>query len=197
MGGISMPPRTKRVNTSSRRTTTTGEDAISMLKKDHAGVKRLIGQLERTGAEAIDERRKLFSEIQKEIKTHTRLEEEIFYPAFKEAARSADAHMYSEAVEEHHVVDMVLSEIKGTNPRSPEFGAKVKVLKDLIVHHAEEEEEAVMFVKARRILGAAKLRELGERMEARKQRLNATILTRVATTAGRTLGKVFHRKRAA
>jgi hemerythrin-like domain-containing protein len=64
----------------------------------------------------------------------------------------------------------VLPEIKGTDPSSEVFGAKAKVLKELIEHHAEEEEKE-MFKRARRVMDAAQLRELGARMALRKKQL--------------------------
>ena len=102
---------------------------------------------------------------------HTLFEEEIFYPAFRVAVEGKkDEHLYYEALEEHHVVDMVLPEIKGSSKGSDEFAAKAKVLKDLVEHHAEEE-EGQMFPKARKLMKAAGLRELGERLQERKQEL--------------------------
>src|SRR5205085_1315083 len=104
-------------------------------------------------------------------KIHTQIEEEIFYPAFKEAARSkSDKELFFEANEEHHVVDLVMPEIKDTDPDAEDFAAKAKVLKDLIEHHAEEE-ETEMFPKARKLMGRDELRELGERLEQRKAEL--------------------------
>ncbi len=78
--------------------------------------------------------------------------------------------LYYEALEEHHVVDLVLPEIRSTFEGSEEFEAKGKVLKDLVEHHAEEEEKKEMFPKARKAMGAAELRNLGMRMQERKRR---------------------------
>ncbi|HWW61988.1 MAG TPA: hypothetical protein VN181_11520, partial [Thermoanaerobaculia bacterium] len=67
----------------------------------------------------------------------------------------------------HHVVDMVLPALKLANPKSHEFGAKAKVLKDLIEHHIQEEENE-MFKVARQLFEDSQLRELGDLMQARK-----------------------------
>src|SRR4029079_14800092 len=90
-----------------------------------------------------------------------------------------DEHLYYEAVEEHHVVDMVLPEIKDTDENSDEFAAKAKVLKDLVEHHAEEEEEE-MFPNARKLMDASELKELGQRLEQRKMELMGGRRKRVA-----------------
>jgi hypothetical protein len=181
-----MPTRSRKPKTAVRG------DAISVLKKDHATVKQLLSRMEKTTERGGARREQLLKEIEREIKIHTRIEEEIFYPAFKEAARKADEHIYWEAMEEHHVVDMVMPELKSSNVESEKFGAKAKVIKDLIEHHAEEE-ETEMFPKARTLMGAEELRDLGMRLQQRKKELKSGVLTRVAVTAGSTLGKVLHR----
>ena len=180
-----MPSRSKKSKPSSRSSI----DAISVLKQDHAKVKQLLTRLQ-DAEKAVDRRQQLLKQVETEIKMHTRIEEEIFYPAFKEAARKADLHIYHEAVEEHHVVDMVMPELKSSDPASEQFGAKAKVMKDLIEHHAEEE-ETEMFPKARKVMSAEQLRDLGLRLQRRKKELQSNVLTRVAMSAGATLGKVL------
>ena len=151
---------------------TKGKDAITLLKEDHKKVKGLLSQLEKTTERSAARRTKLLSQIEAEMKVHTTIEEEIFYPAYRDAVKKKDdRELYQEALEEHHVVKLVLPEIKGTDPGSEVFGAKAKVLKELIEHHAGEEEEE-MFPKARRALGMAELRDLGARMEERKRALS-------------------------
>jgi hemerythrin-like domain-containing protein len=148
-----------------------GKDAITLLKEDHKKVKGLLAQLEKTTERGADRRLKLLGQIETEVKIHTTIEEEIFYPAYRDAVKKKDdKELYQEALEEHHVVDLVLPELKDSDPAGEIFGAKAKVLKELIEHHAEEEEKE-MFPKARRALGAAELRDLGSRMASRKRSL--------------------------
>ena len=148
-----------------------GKDAIALLKEDHKKVKGLLSQLEKTTERGADRRKTLLARIEEEITAHTTIEEEIFYPAYRDAVRKKDdRELYQEALEEHHVVDLVMPEIKEADPAGEVFGAKAKVLKELIEHHAEEEEKE-MFPRARKALGAAELKELGARMAARKRAL--------------------------
>jgi len=148
------------------------KDAITLLKEDHKMVKGLLSQLEKTTERGAERRRKLLGQIATEVKVHTTIEEEIFYPAYRDAVKKKDdRELYQEALEEHHVVDLVLPELKRADPAGEIFGAKAKVLKELIEHHAEEEEKE-MFPKARKVLGAAELRDLGNRMESRKRSLS-------------------------
>jgi hypothetical protein len=146
-------------------------NAITMLKADHTKVKQLLRRLnESNGAK---QREGLVNQIERELKMHSQLEEEIFYPAFKAATRKTDEeHMFYEATEEHHVVDMVLPALKAANPKSPEFEAKAKVLMDLLLHHIKEE-EGEMFVAARERLDEEQLRELGDMMTSRKEAIEA------------------------
>jgi hemerythrin-like domain-containing protein len=144
-------------------------DAIALLKQDHEKVRGLLGQLENaTGAR----RSTLLTQVEHELKIHTTIEEEIFYPAYRDAARKKeDKKLYFEALEEHHVVDLVMPEVSdGTTPE--ELKAKAKVLKDIVEHHADEEEKE-MFPRARKALEREELRELGERMQTRKKELGA------------------------
>src|SRR5436853_5963076 len=146
-------------------------NAIALLKSDHATVKRLLRELDGTTERATKERKRLVDKIEEELKIHSQIEEELFYPTFKKAAEDTEAEdLFYEATEEHHVVDMVLPELKSTNPKTPEFGAKAKVLRELVEHHAQEE-ETQMFTKARQLLNDQQLRILGDEMQARKESL--------------------------
>lgn len=148
-------------------------NAITMLKADHATVKRLLRELTETTERAVKERERLVSEIEREVKTHAQLEEEVFYPAFKAVARNTEAEdLFYEAAEEHHIVDMVLPTLKTANPKSHEFSAKAKVLLDLIEHHIREE-EGEMFAKARQLFSDEQLRELGDLMKTRRDSIEA------------------------
>ena len=150
---------------------TDGKDAISVLKADHVRLRKLLAEIEDTTEKDGDQREELLQTIEQELTIHTKIEEEIFYPAFREAAtKGADEKLYFEALEEHHVVDLVLPEIKETDVASAEFGAKAKVLKDLVEHHAEEE-ETEMFPRARKLMDGEELSRIGARLEERREEL--------------------------
>jgi len=151
---------------SNGRTGKNGKDAIAVLKADHDKVRKLLKEMEE--AEEGDQREELLQTIEQELTVHTKIEEEIFYPAFRDAAeKDEDQKLYLEALEEHHVVDLVMPEIKETDAGSAEFAAKAKVLKDLVEHHAEEE-ESEMFPRARKLMDRDELMRLGEQLEERK-----------------------------
>jgi hemerythrin-like domain-containing protein len=144
------------------------KDAIALLKEDHAKVRELLSKLEEAEGKS---RQTTLKTIEQELKIHTKIEEEIFYPAFRDAAeKEEDTELYYEALEEHHVVDMVVPEIMGTEPDAEQFAAKAKVLKDLVEHHAEEEEKE-MFPRARKLMDKAQLLELGQQLAQAKESL--------------------------
>jgi hemerythrin superfamily protein len=146
-------------------------DAISLLKKDHDTVRGLLGDLEKSAMRGGPKAQKLVTQIDKELEIHSTIEEEIFYPAFREAVRSKDdKKMYFEALEEHHVVKLVMPEVKEDGIALEEFAAKAKVLKELVEHHADEEEKE-MFPEARKVMSRDELKDLGARMQQRKQEL--------------------------
>lgn len=149
-------------------------DAITLLTDDHRKVKKLLGELNETTNRAEKTRGELLAQIARELKAHTTIEEEIFYPAFKEAGQKGDDDkMYFEALEEHRAAgELVLPDLLKTQVTSDQFGGRAKVLKELVEHHADEEEKE-MFPRARKLLDAAALKDLGERMQARKQELLA------------------------
>jgi hemerythrin superfamily protein len=149
-------------------------DALSLLKDDHKKVRALLGELAETTNRAEKTRTELLAKIARELEVHTKIEEEIFYPAFKKAGENSDDNkMFFEAMEEHRAAgDLVLPDLLSTGVTSDQFGGRAKVLKELVEHHADEEEKE-MFPRARALLGKDALAELGERLAARKQELMA------------------------
>ena len=140
-------------------------DAIALLTTDHKKVKRLLGELESTTERGVKTRTELFATIKGELTVHEIIEEEIFYPELKAHPKAKDIVL--EGYEEHHVVDVLMSELEGMDVADETWGAKALVMKENIEHHIEEE-EGEMFKQARSVFDKAELDDLGKRMEARK-----------------------------
>jgi len=140
-------------------------DAIAMLKEDHVKVKRLLTELESTTERGVKTRTELFATIKGELTVHEIIEEEIFYPELKAHPKAKDIVL--EGYEEHHVVDVLMSELESLDVSDETWGAKAVVMKENIEHHIEEE-EGEMFTKARQVFDRAELLDLGERMATRK-----------------------------
>ena len=158
-------------------TKTNQTDAIEVLTADHRKVRHLLEELVATSERAVKKRESLLKDLATEIEIHSQLEEELFYPAFKEAAGTAEERkLYFEAHEEHHVADYVLAELKDTDPTTEPFGARAKLLKELIEHHADEEEKD-MFPHARKRMTRDVLVRLATEIEERRAELLTERLT--------------------
>jgi iron-sulfur cluster repair protein YtfE (RIC family) len=147
-------------------------NAIELLKKDHRTVKSLFESFEKAKEkEEETSKAELFASIKEELDAHAQVEEEIFYPAFDQAAeKEDDKELVLEAGEEHKQVKTLLAELEGLDPDDETFDAKMKVLKDNIEHHVEEE-EGEMFPHAQKQLGGDRLEQLGQRIAARKEEI--------------------------
>ncbi|MBH3371871.1 hemerythrin domain-containing protein [Pseudomonas putida] len=146
-------------------------NAIDLLIRDHKVVKKLLEELSSTTERAVKKRAELLHRIEQELQIHTALEEEILYPAIKQAGGKEEAKMYYEAKEEHRTVDsLVLPDLLHTETGTLEFAGRVKVMKELLEHHIEEE-EAELFPTAKKLLDKDELEQLGLTMEAQRKLL--------------------------
>jgi hemerythrin superfamily protein len=139
-------------------------DAIKLLTQDHATVKDLFEQYEALSDRAPARKKKLAHQICLELTKHATAEEEIFYPAVREASGETE-DLVDEAVVEHASAKDLIAQILAMEPADQLYDAKVKVLSEQILHHVEEE-EGEMFPKAKKT--KLDLMALGEAIEARK-----------------------------
>jgi len=141
-------------------------DAIAMLKADHRTVEDLFAQFE--SAKGSSRKEKLARQICKELKIHTTLEEEIFYPAFR---GKVDDDTLDEAYVEHDGAKVLVNDIEAASPSDDFFDAKISVLAEEVKHHVKEEERAKegMFAQCRET--DVDLVDLRDRLMARKQEL--------------------------
>ena len=139
-------------------------NALELLKQDHQTVAELFEQAEQTQNEK--QKHKLFEQIKTELETHTRIEETVFYPKLEEYEELKD--MVLEAYEEHKQVKTLLREISALTANSEKFDAKLKVMKENVEHHVEEEENE-MFPEVQNCLSTMDLDELGQELAAAKK----------------------------
>ena len=135
-------------------------EATKLLKQDHDKVKGLFEQFEQ--AESDDQKQLLVTQIVKELQVHTTIEEDVFYPAVRQADEEHE-ELVREGLEEHHVADQLMREIQALDVSDPQLEAKMTVLKENVEHHVEEE-EGDMFPGLQGLLGKETLEQLGERM---------------------------------
>jgi hemerythrin-like domain-containing protein len=139
--------------------------AFTNLREDHRKVADLFSQVEETQSEK--QQLRLFEEIQAELEVHTHIEETVLYPALQQYEKLKDYVL--EALEEHKQVKTLLREIDRLSDGSERLDAKLKVMKENVEHHVEEEENE-FFPEAQRLLSQAELTQLEEEMEAARKK---------------------------
>jgi hemerythrin-like domain-containing protein len=155
-------------------------NALDLLKQDHETVRELLDRLEKTTERAVKSRTEMLQKLHLELQIHTSIEEEIFYPAYTQAGGKEEAVMAAEAKEEHRTVDsLVLPDLLNTDPGSIPFTGRLKVLKELLEHHIEEEEQE-LFPQAQELFDKARLEELGTEMKNRKDELKKSLAAQEA-----------------
>lgn len=141
-------------------------DPIKLLKDDHKKVKALFAEFESADGRS---KRRIANEAITELEVHAAIEAEIFYPAMLEELK--DEFVVAEAEEEHHVVHVLIAELKQMEKTDVRFEAKFTVLAENVKHHIEEEETEMLSKAAK--ADKALLDRLGQEMAARKAELMA------------------------
>jgi hemerythrin superfamily protein len=150
--------------------TKAGIDAIELLTQQHREVKEMFDRFENMTDRAKVSKKKLADEICNALIMHTTIEEEIYYPATREASEETE-DMVDEAVVEHASAKDLIAQIMEMDPGDDLYDAKVKVLGELVEHHVQEEEEE-MFPKTREL--KLDLKALGQEMKARQMEIEAS-----------------------
>ena len=141
-------------------------DAIDMLKHDHDRVERAFRDFEKMDRQDAEACRRLIRLVCEELKMHSILEEEVFYPALREAI--GDEDMLNEAAVEHETAGMLIDQLDNMGTDDPNYFATFAVLGEYVRHHIKEE-QGEMFPAAKK--ARVDLAALGERMRARKEEL--------------------------
>ncbi len=144
-------------------------DAVALLKADHRKVEDLFAQFE--AAKGDGKKKALAEKICMELTVHTKIEEDIFYPACE---GKVEEDLLKEAYVEHDGAKVLIAEIEAGGPDDEFYDAKVKVLSEMIEHHVKEEEQRVegMFAQAKK--AGLDMNALGDQMAAEKEQLIAT-----------------------
>lgn len=166
----SAPKTTTRRSTTSKstgKTTGKAKDAIKLLTDDHNKVKKLFKEYEKLAKKNESEgKEELAQQICEELKIHTELEEEIFYPAAREAIK--DDRLINEATVEHGAAKDLISKLQSMKPSDPMYDAVVTVLGEYVNHHIEEEQDQI-FPKCQK--SKMDLEEIGSELAERKEEL--------------------------
>jgi hemerythrin-like domain-containing protein len=148
------------------------EDFFQLLENDHNEVKNILEKLQETSDGAVKTREKLFLQLKKEILPHMKAEEKAFYPSLKEEKESRLQSL--EAIEEHHVAELVLNELEQLPKNEENWSAKLKVFKELVEHHIEEEEEEI-FSLAEEVLDEERVDQIMDSFQKEKEKIKSEI----------------------
>jgi hemerythrin superfamily protein len=149
--------------------TAKAQDAIALLKADHKLVSQLFEQFEKI--RSANKKKAIVAQICTELTVHAKIEEEIFYPAVKQALK--DKELVPEATVEHASVKDLIAQVEGLEPDGEMYDAKVKVMGEFVKHHVKEEQNE-MFPKAKAT--RLDMLALGEQLAQRKAELLAAAL---------------------
>jgi hypothetical protein len=140
-------------------------DVLSILQDDHKRALKLFKQFEKADREDTEALREIAEQACAELEMHAALEEEIFYPALREAIDEEDMEMMEEARVEHDTAKQLIAQLRGLQPGDARYAAMFTVLGEYVKHHVEEE-EGEMFKHAKR----AKLdvEALGQALQERR-----------------------------
>ena len=143
-------------------------DAIVLLKEDHREIRKLFRDFQSAGENASARKGQVVKRIIELLTVHTYIENEVVYPRVRELLPDLEDDVL-ESYEEHHVADVLVSELYAMKPTDERFDAKTTVLIESVTHHMEDEEQE-WFPKVRDGLGRKALQAIGADMEkARKK----------------------------
>jgi predicted DNA-binding protein len=147
-------------------------DVFELIRSDHEKIKEIMEKLQDTSNRAAKTREKLLRDLQEGIVPHMYAEENYFYQLVLD--ESGETLPLYEALEEHRVAKASLADLDQTGLEDPRWLAKAKVLKELIDHHIEEEEDQVFRI-ARDVIDDQRAMSVGERFQEMKEEAPVTI----------------------
>ena len=145
--------------------------AIDLLKEDHDKVKKAFKEFEKMDRSDTETCRQVVRSVCDDLRAHTAVEEEIFYPAVREAIDDDD--LMNEAAVEHETAKMLIDQLANMDADDPNYYATFTVLGEYVMHHVKEE-ESEMFPAAKKAEGLD-LQALGESIRTRKEELTADL----------------------
>jgi hemerythrin superfamily protein len=143
-------------------------NALTLLKQDHDNVKKAFKEFEKMDHGDSATMKELVQQVCTELKIHTTIEEEIFYPAVRQ--KIDDDDLMNEAQVEHASAKDLIAQLENMTPEDPLYAPTFTVLGEYVLHHAKEE-ESEMFPAVRKL--KLDLESLGQQMMARKESLMA------------------------
>jgi hemerythrin-like domain-containing protein len=137
---------------------------LSQLKKEHREIMSILDQI----VDGDGNRGELFSKLKEQLIPHLRAEEKAFYPALLDGENSREETL--EALEEHHIIEMLFKELDKMSNSDERWDVKIKVFKEIVNHHVREEERNI-FKVAKKELKEEQMSSILENFEKEKQKV--------------------------
>jgi hemerythrin-like domain-containing protein len=157
--------KTAARRTSSKRSKT---DVLSILQDDHKRVQKLFKQFEKADRDDSEAMREIAEQACAELEMHAALEEELFYPALREAIDEEEMELMEEARVEHDTAKQLIAQLRELQPGDARYAATFTVLGEYVMHHVEEEESDI-FKQAKK--AKLDLEALGEQLQERRAQM--------------------------
>ena len=138
-------------------------DPTAQLKKEHDRFRVLLEQAKKTTARSSVKREKIFLEFSTLLALHERVEEKVLYLALEDHAETKSIVL--EGVQEHHLADLLVAELKNMDVSDPDWGSKFHVMGEVVEHHLEEEEKK-MFPQVKKVLSEKELLKISKKMDS-------------------------------
>lgn len=164
-------------------------NAVELLREDHRKVQDLFEEFE--GADNRS-RQRIVDQALTELEIHAKLEEGLIYPAIREVLDEEE--LMDQALEEHHVVELLIKELRKMGPKDERYSAKFQVLCEIVKHHIEEEESQILPQAEGSDLDLA---ELGQDAMMQKEKLTAKMSSGSNKKSSKSSGRGRSRKRTA
>ncbi|MDQ3931828.1 MAG: hemerythrin domain-containing protein [Actinomycetota bacterium] len=142
-------------------------DALEFIRSEHEDFRGLLNRYEEVDPDDHSAKRDLVAELITVVVQHSAMEERAFYPAVREHIPELDEHI-REGIEEHHVVEVIMQELKQLDATDEQFDAKVEVFAENLLHHIQEEEDE-LFPKIRSEMPSQQLEGLADDLRAAKE----------------------------
>ena len=167
-------------------------DAFELLRNDHAAVMELFGRYGELEDDELSAKAALFRRLREELEAHAAIEEEVFYPAVRNANPAIASALIRESYETQRLIRQILRDLSLGIPGVDDFDGRFMALRENVLRHVEEEEQEV-FAEARASMTPLQLRLLGGTLSDRKRELGGRVhraRPALATTARRALTRV-------
>ena len=150
--------------------------AVELLKEQHDKVKKAFKEFEKLDREDTEKQQQLVQSVCEDLKLHTTLEEELFYPAAREAMKEED--LIEEAEVEHGSAKALMQQLEGMSPEDPKFFATFRVLGEYLKHHIKEEENELF-----EQLGSGRSKVRWEELQQQMRTMRETLMAEMGLGA--------------